>query len=184
MTETGESPCFNLPIETAVRVFLGLGSNVGDRGANLEAALRRIDRCACIDAVSSVYQTEPVGFADQADFWNLVASATTELPALQLMQELLAVEAAMGRARSFKNAPRTIDIDLLLYDDVIMKSDALELPHPRMHKRAFVLRPLIEIAPEAKEPGTGVRYADLLTRAPAARVVAIAPPLRVVHETN
>jgi len=184
VTETGEAPCFNLPVETAVRVFLGLGSNVGDRGTHLENALRRIDRIVCIETVSSVYQTEPVGFADQQDYWNLVAAATTDLPALQLMDELLAVEAAMGRERSFKNAPRTIDIDLLLYDDVIMKSNALVLPHPRMHERAFVLRPLLEIAPEAKEPGTGERYADHLTRAPAARVVAIAPPLRVVHETN
>jgi 2-amino-4-hydroxy-6-hydroxymethyldihydropteridine diphosphokinase len=184
VTDTGEAPCFNLPVETPVRVFLGLGRNVGDRGTHLANALRRIDRIVCIEAVSSVYQTEPIGFSDQQDYWNLVASATTDLPALQLMHELLTVEGALGRDRSFKNAPRTIDIDLLLYDDVIMKSSALELPHPRMHERAFVLRPLLEIAPEAKEPGTGERYADLLTRAPRARVVAIAPPLRVVHETN
>ena len=184
MSESGEAPCFNLPIETSVRVYLGLGSNVGDRGNHLEAALKRIDRLACIDAVSSIYQTEPVGFTDQADFLNLVARATTDLPATQLMQELLAVETAMGRERNFRNAPRSIDIDLLLYGDVIMKSDTLELPHPRMRERAFVLRPLLEIDPEAKEPGSGVRYADLLERAPASRVVAIAPPLRVVHETS
>jgi 2-amino-4-hydroxy-6-hydroxymethyldihydropteridine diphosphokinase len=174
----------HLPIETSVTVFLALGTNIGDRAANLDEALRRLDRIACIESTSSVYETEPIGFTEQPDFWNIVLRASTDLPATQLMRELIAIETALGRERTFKNAPRIIDIDILLYDDVIMTSSELDLPHPRMHERAFVLRPLLEIAPDAAHPGTGVRYADLLAQAPAARVVVIAPPLRFVHETN
>ena len=183
MTPSGEPPCFNLPVGGAVTVFLGLGTNVGDRAANLEQALRRIDAVARVEAVSSIYETEPVGYREQPDFWNIAARCTTELPAQQLMAELLQIELAMGRQRTFKNAPRLIDIDILLYDDVIMSDRDLELPHPRMHERAFVLRPLVEIAPGIEHPRSGVRYAELLARVPDARVSLVAPPIRVSHET-
>jgi 2-amino-4-hydroxy-6-hydroxymethyldihydropteridine diphosphokinase len=145
-------------------VYLGLGTNEGDRGRNLEEALHQLTRVVDIVQTSSVYETEPVGFKEQGDFWNIVIRATTDLPAPQLMEELIGIETAMGRTRTFKNAPRNIDIDLLLYDDVVMSTPSLELPHPRMQERAFVLRPLIEIAPDIADPRTRERYADVLQR--------------------
>lgn len=158
----GEPACFNLPVGAAVTAFIGLGTNLEDRAHNLENALARIGRIVRIDQTSSIYETEPVGFKDQPDFWNVVVRCSTDLPAKQLMQELLTIEDAMGRQRTFANAPRNIDIDVLLYDDVVMADSDLQIPHPRMHERAFVLRPLLEIAPDAVDPRTGARYGDIL----------------------
>lgn len=172
---SGESPCFlpNLPFDTVVTVYLGLGTNLGDRAANLSEALRRIAAFVQVERQSSVYETEPVGYAEQPDFWNMVVSGSTDLPAGQLMDELLAVERALGRQRTFKNAPRIIDIDILLYDDIVTTDHALQIPHPRMQERAFVLRPLLEIAPDARDPRTREPYADALRRQTPERAVAI-----------
>lgn len=180
----GEAACFNLPPGETVTVYLGLGSNIGERGAQLQEALTRIGAFMQVDATSSIYETAPVGFTEQPEFWNMVVRGRTDLPARQLLHEILAVEAAMGRARSFRNAPRNIDIDVLLYDDVVMADGELQIPHERMHERAFVLRPLLEIAPDLTHPRTHERFADYLRRAPDERVVAIAPPLRIEHETR
>lgn len=160
----GERPCFlaEVDLHAAVTAFLGLGTNIGDRARNLNEALRRIAAVTCVEAVSSVYETEPVGYTDQPEFWNMVARCSTDLPARQLMQELIGIEAAMGRQRTFKNAPRIIDIDLLVYGEVVAVDRDLEIPHPRMQDRAFVLLPLLEIAPDLKDPRTREPYAAIL----------------------
>jgi 2-amino-4-hydroxy-6-hydroxymethyldihydropteridine diphosphokinase len=98
------------------------------------------------------------------------------LPARQLLQEVLAIETGLGRERSIANGPRTIDIDILLYDDVVMAESDLQVPHPRMHERAFVLRPLLEIAPDATDPHTRERYAETAARARLERAVIVSPP--------
>lgn len=180
----GEPACFNLPVENVVTAYLGLGTNVGDRRAHLTEAIQRIARIARIDAGSSVYETEPIGFREQADFWNVVLRIATDLPARQLMTELIGIEAAMGRQRTFRNAPRIIDIDILLYDDVVLREPDLTIPHARMHERAFVLKPLLEIAPDVTQPRTHERYADMLQRAPVERVQVVAPPIRIENETH
>ncbi|HEX6558562.1 MAG TPA: 2-amino-4-hydroxy-6-hydroxymethyldihydropteridine diphosphokinase [Longimicrobiales bacterium] len=179
----GEPACFNLPVEQVVTVYLGLGTNLGDRGRNLARALQSLAGIVRVEQASSVYQTEPVGFKDQPEFWNLVVRAATDLPARMLMSELITIETAMGRERTFRNAPRIVDIDILLYDDVVIRAPELEIPHPRMHERAFVLRPLLEIAPDLTHPGTHERFARYLQHAPAERVELIAPPPGSTHET-
>lgn len=159
--------------ESRSESFLGLGTNLGDRAHNLTEALRRISEIARIEATSSVYETEPVGYTDQPEFWNMVVRCATDLPARQLMQELIAIEAAMGRQRTFKNAPRIIDIDILVYDEVIVADRDLEIPHPRMRERAFVLRPLLEIAPDLIDPQTHESYAEILQRKELERAVVV-----------
>ncbi|MBI4545786.1 MAG: 2-amino-4-hydroxy-6-hydroxymethyldihydropteridine diphosphokinase [Gemmatimonadetes bacterium] len=145
-------------------VYLGLGTNLGDREANLRAALAHLARILDIEAVSSVYHSEPVGYREQPDYWNLVARARTTLEPEGLLGELQRAEWQLGRQPSFPNAPRVIDIDLLLYDDRQLATPALELPHPRMLERAFVLRPLLELDPDARHPRTGERLRDALAR--------------------
>jgi 2-amino-4-hydroxy-6-hydroxymethyldihydropteridine diphosphokinase len=175
VTTAGEPPCFlsETDLHFEVNVYLGLGTNIGDRARNLHEALRRIATVVQIEATSSVYETEPVGYADQPEFWNMVVRCSTDLPARQLMQELLAIEAAMGRERTFKNAPRIIDIDMLVYDDVVIADRDLAIPHPRMNERAFVLRPLLEIAPDLKDSQTHESYAAILQRKQLERAVIV-----------
>jgi len=173
----GEPACFNLPVETTVTAYLGFGSNVGDRARNLADALGRVARIVNVQQASSIYETEPVGFKDQPPFWNMVVRIATDLPAVELLRALIAIEADMGRQRTFRNAPRNIDIDVLLYDDVVLSGTELALPHPRMHERAFVLRPLLEIAPDAADPRSGRRYAEILGGATLERAEIVAPPL-------
>ena len=154
--------------------FVGVGSNLGEPVAQVGSALEELDRLPRSRVVkrSSLYRSAPVGYAAQPDFVNAVAQLETALPAEQLLAELQQIEARHGRARSFANAPRTLDLDLLLYGDSVQSSDKLTLPHPRMHERAFVLAPLVEIAEEASVPGKGP--AKVLLRACAGR-----PPERI-----
>ena len=180
----GEAACFNLPVGMGVTAFLGLGTNVGDRAGNLAEALHRLAGITEIVQTSSVYETDPVGYTDQPSFWNMVAEIRTDLPARELMSGLLEIEEEMGRERTFPNAPRIIDIDILLYDDVVTSDAVVALPHPRMGERAFVLKPLAEIAPDATDPRTGERYAEMLQRKSLERAEIIAPPLRVIHEPD
>jgi len=138
-------------------VFVGLGANLGDAREALESALRELDRLPHTRLVrrSSFYRSAPLGYADQPDFLNAVAQLETALPAERLLGELQAIEASHGRSRSFANAPRTLDLDLLLYSNTTLHTENLQLPHPRMHERAFVLQPLVEIAPDTVIPGRG-----------------------------
>ena len=147
------------------RAFVGLGANLGDPAAQLAAALEAIGRLSGtrIVAVSSFYRTAPIGYEAQPDFLNAVAEIETALAPDELLTALQAVESVAGRARSFPNAPRTLDLDLLLYGDRTLDAPGLQVPHPRMHERAFVLAPLVEIAPEVAIPGRGPA-ATLLAR--------------------
>ena len=115
-----------------------------------------------VQALSSVYETEPVGYADQPAFWNMAVRICTGLSPQELLARLIGIEQGMGRQRSFRNAPRIIDLDILLYDDVVQDDPGLQLPHPRMTERAFVLRPLTELAPSLRDPRTGRFYRELL----------------------
>lgn len=134
------------------RVYLSLGSNLGDRSGNLSRGLERLSEFGNIDKISHRYETEPVGYLDQPDFLNLVCSFTTELEPAELLRRIKLVEREMGREESFRNAPRPIDIDILLYDDIVLDTPYLTIPHPRMSERAFVLVPLAEIAPDLVHP--------------------------------
>jgi 2-amino-4-hydroxy-6-hydroxymethyldihydropteridine diphosphokinase len=144
--------------------YVALGVNLGDRAATIESALRSLAQLGELRAVSSLYETDPVGYADQPPYLNAVVSIETSLPALDLLRRLLAIEAEHGRVRTFANAPRTLDLDLLLYGDETVETPELTVPHPRMHERAFVLVPLVEIAPNANVPNTGATARELLGR--------------------
>jgi 2-amino-4-hydroxy-6-hydroxymethyldihydropteridine diphosphokinase len=160
LSEAGEPPCFNLPIDAVV--YLGLGSNLGDRGANLRGALKAIGAFAEIEAVSRVYESEPVGYLDQPEFWNLVARVRTTLELEALFVRLKQIESDLGRTPAFRNAPRLIDIDILTYDQLAVSTPTLEVPHPRMRERSFVLYPLAELEPGFKHPKTGELLSTLL----------------------
>ena len=188
-----------------MNIYIGLGTNVGDREFNLAEALKRIDRLSltlagsetervplAISSVSSIYETEPVGFKDQPWFLNQVIEAKVSLAripgieldaellkqgrlvagdeefrigARELLEDLLEIESALGRERVFANGPRVIDIDLLMLDKMVTRPASVAdlcLPHPRMHLRRFVLQPLCEIAPDAAHPVTGKTSRQLL----------------------
>jgi 2-amino-4-hydroxy-6-hydroxymethyldihydropteridine diphosphokinase len=135
-----------------VRAFIGLGSNLGDRLDNLKRALNSLEGSGiALRAVSSVYETEPVG-PPQPDFLNAVCEVETDLPAVDLFRTLKRIEAQIGRVAGERWGPRVIDLDLLLYGDEMVQTPELVVPHPEMTRRAFVLVPLLEIAPEATLP--------------------------------
>jgi 2-amino-4-hydroxy-6-hydroxymethyldihydropteridine diphosphokinase len=137
--------------------YVGLGSNLQDPRRQIQSAFAELDGIPHTRVVkqSSLYRTAPLGYADQPDFVNAVAQLETGLPAERLLAELQEVEQRHGRERSFANAPRTLDLDLLMFGELVLQTPALTLPHPRMHERAFVLQPLYEIAPHASIPGRG-----------------------------
>ena len=139
------------------QAFIALGSNLEDPQAQVERALETIANTTNIKLIkaSSLYRTVPVGYDNQPDFINAVVAIDTSLEALPLLHALLAIEARHGRVRSVPNAPRTLDLDLLMHGDATMAGAELTLPHPRMHERAFVLLPLLEIAPDVLLPGLG-----------------------------
>jgi 2-amino-4-hydroxy-6-hydroxymethyldihydropteridine diphosphokinase len=143
--------------------FVGLGANLGDPVVQVTRALSALAELDDTRVVrtSSLYRTAPIGHADQPDYINAVALLDTGLTPRALLECLQGIERAAGRERSFRNAPRVLDLDLLLYDDQLIATPGLAVPHPRMHERAFVLAPLLEIAPDAIVPGHG-RAADLL----------------------
>ena len=150
----------------AIALGSNLNSEFGDREANLEEAVQRIGGLGEVRAVSSFYDTEPVGFLEQPRFLNGALVLETELEPVELMRELLGVERAMGRERegAIAKGPRVIDLDLLLYGDVVISTEELTLPHPEMQARRFVLEPLAEIAPEWIHPVLGVTVGTMLER--------------------
>ena len=135
--------------------FIGLGANLDNPCAQVQRAFGELARLpqSTLVAKSSLWRSAPVGHANQPEFINAVAKLETDLSADALLDELQTLESAHGRERSFPNAPRTLDLDLLLYADEVRDSPRLTLPHPRMHERAFVLKPLVEISPQATIPG-------------------------------
>jgi 2-amino-4-hydroxy-6-hydroxymethyldihydropteridine diphosphokinase len=152
-------------------IYLSLGSNIGDRRAHLRAALESLEaRDFHITRVSPFYETEPVGGPGQRWFLNLAAEAETDLFPLQLLARTSKIELALGRTRTVLNGPRTIDIDILLYGKAIVHTPRLEIPHPRMHERRFVLVPLADLAPDLRHPVTHLTVREMLEAAPAAVV--------------
>ncbi len=150
----------------AMTIYLSLGSNVGDRGANLGEAIARLAPSVRVLRVSPIYETEPVDYADQGWFLNLALEAVTGLAPHALLAHTAAIERAMGRQRAIPKGPRTIDIDILFYGDAVVDTPELEIPHPRMAKRRFVLQPLADLAPEVRHPLTGQTVRKMLEAAP------------------
>lgn len=145
-------------------VFLALGSNLGDRGRNLRRALAGLEPDIHVEAVSHCYETEPAYVLDQPRFYNLAARAVTDLTPVAVLRRLKSLEAQLGRAPGHRYGPRLVDLDLLLYNDLTLHTQELEVPHPRLHERAFVLVPLEEVGAAAVHPGLGQTVAELCRR--------------------
>jgi len=152
-------------------VYLSLGANVGDRSAQLREATDRLSKLGRVLAVSSLYETEPVEFTQQPWFLNCAIAIETSKTPQQLMASILRIEEEMGRRRVQKKGPRSIDIDILLFGDMIVESKELTIPHPAMHQRRFVLEPLAEIAPQALHPTFKKTIRELLDALPTGQTV-------------
>lgn len=149
-----------------MKAFIGLGSNLGDREASLRQALEQLAQApdTVVVRASSLYDTEPVGVEDQPHFLNAVAQLETQLTPRQLLWNLMLIERRLGRVRTQRWGPRTIDLDLLIYEDAIIEDDDFQLPHPELAKRSFVLVPLVELEPMLTHPVTGETMLALLQR--------------------
>jgi 2-amino-4-hydroxy-6-hydroxymethyldihydropteridine diphosphokinase len=155
------------------RLYLGLGANLGDRPGQLAKGLEMLEQQGVATLrVSPVYETEPVGRRHQPGFLNLVVEVTTGLSSKEVMRAALETEHRAGRVRTLAGGPRLLDVDLLLDGDQVISEEGLEIPHPRLHLRRFVLVPLVDLAPEFRHPVLGVTMADLLAACPDKGAVA------------
>ncbi|MDP2719997.1 MAG: 2-amino-4-hydroxy-6-hydroxymethyldihydropteridine diphosphokinase [Dehalococcoidia bacterium] len=136
-------------------VYLSFGSNMGDRNKNLSTALSWLAKLTVVEKTSSIFETEPVEFLEQPKFLNMACKISTILGPLQLLSVIKGIEVKLGRRPAFRNAPRPIDIDILFFEDLIMDTAKLTLPHPALTERAFVLVPLAEISPDFSHPRGG-----------------------------
>lgn len=150
------------------RVYIGIGSNLGDREFLIRKAVEALRQLpqTNVSGVSSLYDTEPVGETEQPPFLNAVAWIETELPARDLLWQMLLIEKRMGRVRSKRWGPRPIDLDLLFYDDELIDEPDLQVPHPEAHRRAFVLFPLLELDPNFRHPVTGETVRRMIQKLP------------------
>jgi 2-amino-4-hydroxy-6-hydroxymethyldihydropteridine diphosphokinase len=150
--------------KTAAVVYLALGSNLGDRLANLRTAITHLPPLVVEERCSTVYETEPAYVTEQPRFLNLVLQARTALSPHKLLQQLKTIERDVGRTTTFRNGPRVVDLDILLYDNMELDTPDLVIPHPRLAERAFVLVPLAELAPDLVLPGQTATIAALAKR--------------------
>ena len=149
-------------------VYLSLGSNLGDRRANLRNAIGKLLNVGNLLAVSSFYETEPVEFTEQPWFLNCAVALQTELNADDFLKEIISIEREMGRQRTAPKGPRTVDIDILLFGKAVIHQPQLTIPHPAMHQRRFVLEPLAEIAPDTQHPVLKKTAREMLKSLPKA----------------
>lgn len=166
---------FPKPEPVPKRVYLSLGSNIGDRVANLHSAVQKLSSLGTVAAASSLYETEPVEFTNQPWFLNCALALDTDVTADQLLQAVLEIEQTMGRRRVEPKGPRTIDIDILLFGDARVDSATLTIPHPAMQERRFVLEPLAEIAPDARHPVLNKTVQELRDSLPPGQIVRWIP---------
>jgi 2-amino-4-hydroxy-6-hydroxymethyldihydropteridine diphosphokinase len=144
------------------RACLSLGANLGDRIGNLKKALLKLTGFGVIEKTSHIYETDPVGYLDQPQFLNMACLLLTALPPEDLLRSLKKLEEEIGREASFRNAPRPIDVDIVFYNDIVLDTPDLTIPHPRMHERAFVLAPLAELVPDFIHPLLNHTVSNLL----------------------
>lgn len=154
-------------------IFIGIGSNLGDKEKNIRKAIYLVSEKCRILEISSLYETEPVGFKGQDLFLNCALQAETSLSQGELLEFVLSIEKKLGRLRTIKNGPRTIDLDILFYGNEIIKEDNLIVPHPRLHERLFVLEPLNEICPNFIHPAFGRSIEDLHSDADKSKSVKL-----------
>ena len=155
-------------------IYLSLGTNLGQRQHNLLRTIAGLEEEMVITAVSPIYQTPPWGFTDQPDFLNLCLAATTSLTPDDLLHFIKKLEKRLGREQAVRWGPRLIDIDILFYDDLVSRSEELTIPHPQVARRAFVLVPLADIAPDLVHPQTGQTVRQMVTAVDTSGVVALA----------
>lgn len=151
-------------------VYLALGSNLGDRLENLHRVIEELPPLATAIAESNIYETPPWGFEEQPSFYNQVILINTHLAPKKLLLSLKELEVNLGRQPTFRNGPRLIDIDILLYDNLILSSPGLTIPHPRMHERAFVLVPLADLAPDLRHPVLRSSIRELLAQVDTSQI--------------
>lgn len=159
-----------------VRFVIGLGSNLGDRRRWISAAARALDRLGRVDGTSALYESEALGGPPQGRYLNAAVALRTGLSAEPLLASLLEIERDLGRERRERWGPRTIDLDLLWAEGLVLDRPALQLPHPRLVERSFALKPLLDVVPEAVDPISGERYAALLERLGAGGLARVASP--------
>jgi len=156
-------------------IFIALGSNMGDRQANLSAAIEALEPEVLPVACSPVYETPPWGYLDQQKFLNQVVKAETQLMPTALLDYIKEIEEQQGRQETLRNGPRSLDLDIIFYDQEVINSPPLTIPHPRMETRAFVLVPLADLAPHYKHPILGVSVINLLSKVDKSGIVISSP---------
>ena len=163
----------NEPEASPRAVFIGIGANLGSVRENFARAVRSIEKCARLVAVSSLYESEPVGLEDQPKFTNAVVKVETELSPFELLDRLKAIEKELGRKKTVRWGPRVIDLDIIFYEDFVITTDSLVIPHPRAHERRFVLEPLLEIEPSAWHPVKNMSVKEISSKLGDSQEVSI-----------